>query len=440
MASAPNVMDELDPHQHAAIRDRRPTAWSAATSATRRDIRDWTQLRAARRLHLQRRRQQRPRHPRRQRPLLRDAGLERHLQPAGLQQPDHGDASPTTAAPTSSPIRPTASPATTFLNGAAGARRSRRASSSTTSAPVHVAEQHRLPEAAQQRDRASKSTSRTTTSTTTRAASMRTCSSTRQPATTAPVAQGRPNRAYGQVLAFTSDGHRDQTQLSTALTRRLQDHLQAGAHLHADVGDARRWRHRATRPGGEQPVRLSRRRVRHVHRLPAATRCASGRCIRCRGASRPASPISTARATAYGASISATPYGKTGTNRLNLANNGGPAATINIPADVRSQVRWAGVDHVGHGHPAQRAQGAAAAQGRPAVDEGHPLGGTAKATLIAEVFNLFNHANYGSYNDVAERHQCGDDGAVRPPAADRWQCLRAAAGAARIPDRVLAVV
>src|SRR4029450_9190524 len=36
----------------------------------------------------------------------------------------------------------------------------------------------------------------------------------------------------------------------------------------------------------------------------------------------------------YGASISATPYGNTRPNRLNLANNGGPAATITILADV----------------------------------------------------------------------------------------------------------
>ena len=36
-------------------------------------------------------------------------------------------------------------------------------------------------------------------------------------------APGRPNPAYGQVLAFTSDGHRDQTQLATGLTRRLQE-------------------------------------------------------------------------------------------------------------------------------------------------------------------------------------------------------------------------
>ena len=40
--------------------------------------------------------------------------------------------------------------------------------------------------------------------------------------------RGRPNPAYGQVLQFTSDGQRDQTQLATSLTRRLKNHFQAG--------------------------------------------------------------------------------------------------------------------------------------------------------------------------------------------------------------------
>ena len=47
--------------------------------------------RAARRLHLQRRRQQRPRDPRRHRSLLRVAGVERDVQPAVLQPPGRGD-------------------------------------------------------------------------------------------------------------------------------------------------------------------------------------------------------------------------------------------------------------------------------------------------------------------------------------------------------------
>ena len=116
------------------------------------DIRDHRQHRAARRLHLQRRRQQRPRHPRRQRALLTPAGLERHLQPAGLQPTGHrfvhagGErvvwrrfvfiTNPTSGVTAAQllPGRPRA--------GAVAAHHRR-----PTSKPLHLAEQHRLPEA-----------------------------------------------------------------------------------------------------------------------------------------------------------------------------------------------------------------------------------------------------------------------------------------------------
>ena len=38
----------------------------------------------------------------------------------------------------------------------------------------------------------------------------------------------RPNPAYGPVYVFTSDGKRDQTQVAASLTRRMQNHIQAG--------------------------------------------------------------------------------------------------------------------------------------------------------------------------------------------------------------------
>ena len=153
MASPPDVIDQRDPDQHTASAGRR-RVMRAPTSATRPTSATGQQRRAARRLHLQRRRQQRPRDPRRQRPLLRVAGLEHDLQPAGLQPAGHGDASPNDGpTPTSSPIRPAASPPTTSSQARRRRRRSRRASSAPTTEPVHLAEQHRLPEADQQRDR-----------------------------------------------------------------------------------------------------------------------------------------------------------------------------------------------------------------------------------------------------------------------------------------------
>jgi len=100
----------------------------------------------------------------------------------------------------------------------------------------------------------------------------------------------------------------------------------------------------------------------------------------------------------FNATIATAPYGKTGSNRLNLAGNGGAEPTILIPAGIVD--RWDG--------PTTFASGAViprnALEGLPLhkVDlhatKDIPLGGRAKAQVIGEVFNLFNHANYGAYN------------------------------------------
>jgi hypothetical protein len=99
----------------------------------------------------------------------------------------------------------------------------------------------------------------------------------------------------------------------------------------------------------------------------------------------------------YGASISATPYGKTGTNRLNLANNGGAAAAINIPADVVDRFEGPASITSGTVIPRNALRGLPLHKVDLRLTKDVRLGGSAKATLIAEVFNLFNHANYGSY-------------------------------------------
>jgi hypothetical protein len=100
----------------------------------------------------------------------------------------------------------------------------------------------------------------------------------------------------------------------------------------------------------------------------------------------------------FAASIATAPYGKTGTNRLNLAGNGGASPTITVPAAMLD--RWEGPAVITSGMTIPRN----ALDGLPLhkvdlhVTKDIPLGGHAKAQLIGEVFNLFNHANYGSYN------------------------------------------
>jgi hypothetical protein len=100
----------------------------------------------------------------------------------------------------------------------------------------------------------------------------------------------------------------------------------------------------------------------------------------------------------FAASIATAPYGKTGTNRLNLAGNGGPSPAITVPAAVLD--RWDGPAVINSGDTIPRN----ALEGLPLhkvdlhVTKDLRLGGKAKVQLVGEVFNLFNHGNFGSYN------------------------------------------
>src|SRR5262249_10726271 len=129
------------------------------------------------------------------------------------------------------------------------------------------------------------------------------------------------------------DGRKEQTQISTGLTRRLQKKFQAGVtytlmlsmHDNGTLG--------YTNPSANNPFdyldgewATSTDFQRHTARAWGLYQMPFG--------------ISASVSYFYGsgnrfaASIAATPYGKQGTNRLNLSNTGGAAATIVIPATV----------------------------------------------------------------------------------------------------------
>jgi len=207
----------------------------------------------------------------------------------------------------------------------------------------------------------------------------------------------RPNAAYGQVLAFTSDGVKDQTQLSMGLTRRLQKHLQAGAtytlmfsmHDNGTLG--------YTTPSASNPFD-------YLNGEYATATDFQRNTVRVYGLYQFPWGISTSLSYFYGsgnrfaASISSTPYGKTGTNRLNLNGTGGPSPAIVIPAATAD--RFDGPSTIASGVviPRNALEGLPLHKVDLRVTKDIRITGTFKASLIAEVFNLFNHANYGSYN------------------------------------------
>ena len=217
----------------------------------------------------------------------------------------------------------------------------------------------------------------------------------------------RPNPAYTQIAYFVSTGHRDATTLSTALNRRFKNHFQAGAtytlmfamHDDGTIGyTSPAQNNQFDYLDGEYATSTDFQR--HTFRLWSLYRLPWG--------------LSTSVSYFYGsgnrfaASIAAAVYGKPGTNRLNLTAAGAPTNTIVIPAtatlangdvlDIAS--RFAGPSTMASGDTIPRD----ALEGLPLhkvdlrITKDIRLVGSAKVSLIAEVYNLFNHHNYGSYN------------------------------------------
>jgi hypothetical protein len=208
---------------------------------------------------------------------------------------------------------------------------------------------------------------------------------------------GRPNPAYTQIIYYTSTGRRDQTQLSTSVTRRLRHHVQAGGTytlmfgMHDDGGLG------ISSPGANNQFNLlegeyatSSDFQRHTARAWTIYEMPWG--------------FSTSVSYFYGsgsrysASIASTPYGKPGSNRLNLLPSGAAAPAITIPAAVAD--RFDGPSTIASGAviPRNALVGLPLHKVDLRLTKDVRVLGSVKLSFIGEVYNLFNRANYGSYN------------------------------------------
>jgi hypothetical protein len=199
------------------------------------------------------------------------------------------------------------------------------------------------------------------------------------------------------VLAFTSDGKKDQTQVSMGLTRRLQKKFQAGMtytvmlamHDNGTLG--------YTNPTANNPFD-------YLDGEYARSTDFQRNTIRAWTLYQFPWGISTSASYFYGsgnrfsASIAATPYGKTGTNRLNASATGGASPTITVPAAVAERFNGPAVITSGTVIPRNALEGLPLHKVDLRLTKDFRIHGSLKASLIGEVFNLFNHANYGSYN------------------------------------------
>ncbi|HZR23889.1 MAG TPA: TonB-dependent receptor [Vicinamibacterales bacterium] len=199
-----------------------------------------------------------------------------------------------------------------------------------------------------------------------------------------------PNPQYGQISYFVSDGTRDYMALTNGFTRRFKNHFQGGVTYtlmffmndNGSIGYSNSGANNEfNRLDGEwaRSTDFQRNTVRlwAMYQLPYG--------------------LSLSGAYFYGSgnyfadTVSGDPYGKPGTNRLNLG------APITIPASLLN--RWDGPAVIATGAIAPRN----ALQGTPLhkidlrVQEELKPAGRLRVQLIGEVFNIFNHDNFGSF-------------------------------------------
>ncbi|MBI3493761.1 MAG: TonB-dependent receptor [Acidobacteria bacterium] len=205
-----------------------------------------------------------------------------------------------------------------------------------------------------------------------------------------PGIYGRPNPAYDQINWFESTGKQDYLALATSFTRRFQKGFQGGVtytlmfykHEDGDIGYVNGTaNNQFDTPGGEwaRSTDFQRNTVRlhGTFELPLGF---STSVIYLYGSG-----------TYTGTSISTVPYGKPGTNRLNI---GAPILIGDTLLDRFEGPAIIGTNQVVprnalHGLPLHKVD--------LRVSKRVKLGGNLSVTGFAEVFNLFNHANYGGY-------------------------------------------
>jgi hypothetical protein len=222
-----------------------------------------------------------------------------------------------------------------------------------------------------------------------------------------PRTYGRPNPAYGYVATVTGTGKRDYLGLATSFTRRLKDRFQAGAtytlmfYQHDDnLGGSGALGSSASNPfdnlAGEWATSTDFQR--HTVRAYALYQMSWG--------------ISLSGLYLYGSgnrfatTLSSLGYNGGGANRLNLG------APITIPAATAGRFDGPPVIATGAVVPRNGLEGLPLQRVDLRITKDIKLHGDLKLSLIGEVFNLTDHANYGSYNGVVDSPTFGQPLAV----------------------------
>ena len=204
-----------------------------------------------------------------------------------------------------------------------------------------------------------------------------------------PRVAGRPNSRYDQINWFESTGTQDNLALSTGLTRRFHNRFQTGAtytllfykHDDGTIGYVA-----GASDNPFNPLAAEWARSTDFQR----------NTVRIHGTFDLPYDFTTSVIYLYGSgnyretSVATVPFGKPGTNRLNI---GSP---IVIPAEVRDRFDGPAVIGTGEVVPRNALKGFPLHKVDVRVSKRAKVG-SVRLTGVTEVFNLFNRKNFGNY-------------------------------------------
>jgi hypothetical protein len=218
---------------------------------------------------------------------------------------------------------------------------------------------------------------------------------------------GRPNPAYGQVIPVTGTGKRDSLALASSFTRRFRNNFQAGITYTYTF-----YMHDDNLGGSGSTGTSANNQFDYLDGEWARSTDFQQHTLRSYWLYQLPWQISFSGVYFYGSgnyyqtSLSSLGYNGGGTNRLNLG------APITIPAGVQDRFEGPAVIGTGEVVPRNALKGFPLHRVDLRVAKDIRLGGSVRLTGIAEVFNLTNHANYGSYVGTVDSTSFGQPVAV----------------------------
>ena len=201
---------------------------------------------------------------------------------------------------------------------------------------------------------------------------------------------GRPDPAYGQIRYITSDGEADYAGIAMGFRRRFTENWQLSATYNymffkndsaqgtysffSFPNNTFDWGDDWARSNDFQRNTI---RVSALYRFPYDINVSGAYFF--------------GSGNWYAVSVAGRPFGKPGTNRLNTG------APITIPDELLG--RWAGPQVIGTNEtvPRNGFEGENLSKLDVRVSKDFRFGENVRLVLIAELFNVFNHSNYGNY-------------------------------------------